>query len=247
MWLKSPVKRVIDRIHFTPYFDGGVKYVDKDNEYNIFKGFVHKYDPNFEIDMDKVNPILDLIDILVDHDKECSDYLIKYFAHMIQKPAMKLPVGVVFVSLLQGAGKNSLIDFIGKMVLGDSFYHYTCNWEEFIAKFNPYMETCLFECMDELSSSGGAFKEFNRLKSILSQVTRKIEPKGKDPFFVDDYTRHVFCSNNASYIVKVEVGDRRWFVINADNTLANDSNYFDKFYKESYNLDVWSPFLSLSS
>ena len=41
----------------------------------------------------------------------------------------------------------------------------------------------------------------------------------------------MFCSNNYSNIVKVEAGDRRWFILNSDNSLANDTDYFDNFYK----------------
>ena len=47
--------------------------------------------------MSLVTPVLDLIDILVEHDPLCKEYLIKYFAHLIQFPGNKIPVGVVLL------------------------------------------------------------------------------------------------------------------------------------------------------
>lgn len=239
IWFESDKRRVVYNVHFTPFFKE-----DKNDpkSWNIFQGFLHQYDPNFVVDMEKIRPVLDLIEIMADHDQTCIEYLINFFAQMIQHPEQKLPVGVVLTSLNQGTGKNSIIDFIGHMVLGTGFYHYTNNWEEFTAKFNPNMETCLLQCMDELASSGAQFKEFNRLKSILSQTVRKVEAKGKDAIYVKDYTRNFFCSNNYSGIVRVEPGDRRWFILNADNSLANNTEYFNNFYKNVYNEDTGKHF-----
>lgn len=241
VWFESTKRRVVYNVHFTPYFRDDPSKNDS-RSWNIFPGFTHQYDPSFVVDQDKIKPVIDLMMILVDHSPKCFTYLTNFLAHLIQYPEQKLPIGMVLVSLYQGVGKNAFIDFIGKMVLGDQFYHYTNNWAEFIDKFNGNMETCLFECMDELSSSGAQFKEFNQLKSIISQTTRKIEYKGKDKIFVNDYTRHIFCSNNSQHIVKVEPGDRRWVIFNADNKLANDSEFFDHFFKHAYNLVVGKHF-----
>lgn len=235
VWMEHKDRRNIFNVCFTPYFKEDPLKNDK-NSFNIFRGFLHKYDPNFVVDMSLVTPVLDLIDILVEHDPLCKEYLIKYFAHLIQFPGNKIPVGVVFTSLNQGTGKNTIIDFIGEKVIGEIFYNYTNNWEQFTSKFNSDMETCLLQCMDELSSSGAQFKEFNRLKSVLSQKTRRLELKRVNPIQVNDYTRYVFCSNNYSNIVKVEAGDRRWFILNSDNSLANDTDYFDNFYKNVFNV-----------
>ncbi len=241
VWFESTKRRVVSNIHFTPYFKEDLLKNDP-KSWNIFPGFIHQYDPNFVVDQDKIKPVIDLMMILVDHFPQCFSYFVNFLAQLVQHPEQKLPIAIVLVSLYQGVGKNAFIDFFGKMVLGNQFYHYTNNWAEFIDKFNGNMETCLFECMDELSSSGAQFKEFNQLKSIISQTTRKIEYKGKDKIFVDDYTRHIFCSNNSQHIVKVEPGDRRWVIFNADNKLANDSNFFDHFFNDTFNLEVGKHF-----
>ena len=241
VWFESTKRRVVYNVHFTPYF-GEDQSKNDSNSWNMFPGFIHQYDQNFVVDQDKIKQVIELIDILVDHDQLCFKYMINFLAQLIQDPSNKIPVAIVLVSLYQGVGKNAFIDFFGNKVVGSQFYHYTNNWAEFTDKFNGNMETCLFECMDELASSGAQFKEYNMLKSIISQTTRKIEYKGKDKIHVSDYTRHIFCSNNSQHIVRIEAGDRRWLICNADNSLANNSEFFDRFFKNAYNLEVGKHF-----
>jgi hypothetical protein len=67
-----------------------------------------------------------------------------------------------------------------------------------------------------------------RRKNALTSPTMPYEKKGIDPVTVNNFSCFVFLSNNNSP-VKVEQGDRRYFMFDTNSEKIGDKAYFDAF------------------
>ena len=76
------------------------KYEDKGHDFNIF---------------------LEHLKVITGNDEKCYDYMIKYLAHMIQKPGEKIDIAIVLRSV-QGIGKNRFFDNFGKYIIGSKYF-----------------------------------------------------------------------------------------------------------------------------
>lgn len=88
--------------------------------------------------------------------------------------------------------------------------------------------------MNEAQNYGGAFASNDRLKSLISDDTITIEPKGKDSFDVNNFTRFVFLTNNA-WPVKADRNNGRYALFDVSNHRIGDREYFGALYDEMKN------------
>jgi hypothetical protein len=212
-----------DRIDFIPYLH---EPPNLNRVFNLFTGFKHQYDAGFEVEYEKIRLICDHIrNVWCKNNTEHYEYIINWFAHIVQFPAKKLGVAVILRSLFQGTGKGLLSEFFGKQILGHRYSIVLSDIEQLIGKFNSQLENKLLTICDEIQNYGGAHKSNDKLKSLITQTECTIERKGVDSVSVSDYNNFMFLTNN-DWIVKVEASDRRYFILDCDNSLANNKEYF---------------------
>ena len=67
----------------------------------------------------------------------------------------------------------------------------------------------------------GDKREHGAFKALITERTLMVEPKGIDPFTVDNFA-HVFCATNEDWAVPAELDDRRFFVLKVDDRWSTE-------------------------
>ncbi|GAQ92246.1 hypothetical protein KFL_009560020 [Klebsormidium nitens] len=232
-WRQSPHRKIYDSIVFDPNLHGR-----ETKDYNLYHGLC--FDPS-EVALLDADGMRDcearlprlfwhIRHILANGDSACSDYVLSWLAHQVQRPGKKIGVALVFKSK-QGAGKGMIWDFVGFKLLGEALYLYCNDLDKVIGKFNSISANKLLTVFDEVSSWGGAYKSNNRLKSHITQENNMLEKKGIDPIQVKDFCNSVFTTNE-EWPIKREVDDRRYAAIEASNQMLGNTEYFTRLSEE---------------
>jgi hypothetical protein len=86
--------------------------------------------------------------------------------------------------------------------------------------------------MNEISDKGDNFDKHNQLKEKITATRIRVEPKGFDAYFIENFSRYYGFSQHDNVVV-VENTDRRFFMIKTNNDKANNQEYFSKIIAES--------------
>jgi hypothetical protein len=199
--------------------------------FELFGGFAIPYDPNFVVDCSKFRRLLwHIREIWCCGDEERFQYVMGWFASMIQHPEIKVGTAILLKSR-PGRGKNIVVDFIGKKLLGKQLYAYCNDIEQVIGRFNGILMNKLFTCCDEISNYGGAHRSNDKLKSLITEEQINIEHKGMEMITINDRNRYIFLTNN-DWPIKVEPGDRRYVCLELDSTKKLSPDYYDALSDE---------------
>ena len=231
IWNKSADRRTYEKITFIPYLKELPK-IDKDT-FNCFRGYVHKYEPNFKVDMSKIEHMYEIItELWSGGDKKVAEYILDWFAHKLQKPAKKMSTALVLKSYLQGAGKNTFFGFFKNHVIGAKYAIELSDVEALFKSFNAEFRNTILVLGDEVGSNGDMVRKSDRVKTVISRTSQNTENKGQDvEGNVADYNDYILFSNN-DYIVRAEASDRRFMCSNVSNKRVGDVEFWDNAYKE---------------
>jgi hypothetical protein len=194
--------------------------------FNTFSGFPVK---------PKSEPLDDMIvshirDVMCDKDAEAFNYVMNWLAHLIQKPLDKVGVCLVFISE-QGAGKNTIWDWIRAKIFGNKYSHMLTDLDSLTAAFNKRMESKMLCVLNEIGNYGGNYKSNDKLKSVLTDTTIYIQPKGLEAYEISDYCRYVMLTNS-DWAARIETSDRRYAVFGCSNSKIGDCKYFDTLHNK---------------
>lgn len=218
-WMRDENIRLYDKIDFYPN-----KNECPSNHYNFFKGLkVEKYEPIN--DTDKINK---LIEPIIYHLKilaqEHYEFLLVFFAFIIQNPSKKTNVNIV-VSGKDGTGKSIIFDFFRNMILGDEVSAQTDDADDIFDKFsNVYLNKLLLQ-IDEISCDDFKKKKAEKLKNITVAPKIKYEKKGSDPIRVNNYVNTVMTTNN-DFTIPISQTDRRNVFFKCSDKHIQDHTYF---------------------
>ena len=201
-WLEDPKRRQYDSIEFIP------KKEVRDTVYNTFNGFNINEETKCEYDENAVKIFTDHIDFLVGYEAEAKDYLIKYLAHLIQRP-YELPAVALLFKSKQGFGKDKLLDIMAS-ILGRDYLHRTANVEDIFGNFNADAKDKLIIQLNELEGKDG-FANKEKLKNFITETSTTINDKNVKKYTQNNYARVIIMSNNANP-VEIPVDDRRFAV-----------------------------------
>jgi hypothetical protein len=173
-----------------------------------------------------------ILNILCAGRQETFDYLIRWMAWSVQN--LDRPIGVA-VALLgdQGAGKGIFVRAFGS-IFGEHFAH-VANGEQLTGRFNANIAKSCLVFLDEAVWAGDKKAE-GVLKALITEDRLSLEAKFRDPITVANKLRIIVASNN-EWAVPAGVGDRRWLILNVDNSYAGTSHavYFDALGSEIKN------------
>lgn len=150
------------------------------------------------------------------------DYLIRYLAHMLQKPEEKPGIMIVFLSG-QGTGKGTFYKLLGRVWPRTTLQ--VSDIGEVAGQFNAALERNFVVCMDEALFAGDK-KSLDKLKSLVTEPTCRIEQKHQPSRTIDSYHR-VFAASNHEHFAHVEKDDRRFLFIRLSSVHKQDQIYFD--------------------
>lgn len=220
VWMQHPARRSFDGMCFMPELEAPPRF------YNLWRGFAVKPLPENEHPTPEAAKSLSLflehcLQNVCGGDKSLHDWLMGYFAHMIQKPWEKPLVALVFKGL-KGVGKNALIDRVGHLL--GSHYLLASNRRYLVGNFNGHLENLLLFTLDEAFWSGDKQAE-GVLKDLITGNTHVVEHKGKESYSVENCTR-VCIIGNEGWLVPASQDERRFAVFNVGNGRRQDRAFF---------------------
>ena len=213
-WMRWPGRRSFDGIVFIPEKEAPPRF------YNLWRGFAVK--PASDGNHPAVASFLDHLRTNVCHgDAVLADWLLGYFAHLVQRPWEKPLTALVFKGE-KGVGKNALVNCVGNL-LG---HHYlvTSNRRYLIGNFNGHLEHTLLFTLDEAFWSGDKQSE-GVLKDLITGGQHVIEHKGKEPFTIENRTRIVILGNE-EWLVPASHDERRFAVFEMGDARRGDGAFF---------------------
>jgi len=220
VWLDWIGRREYNGLCFAPGRDPRHGY------YNIWKGFTCKPMSYEEGSVEAKAGLDSLLNHALENicggEKELFNWLMGYFAHMIQKP-FERPLTTVVFKGEKGVGKNAIIDRIGNL-LGHNHYLVAHDGRYLSSNFNGHMESCLCLVLDEAFWSGDKAAE-GKLKGITTAPEIQIERKGKETYPVENLVRVIVIGND-DWLVPASMDERRYAVFAVGNGKKQDTEYF---------------------
>jgi hypothetical protein len=150
------------------------------------------------------------------------DYLVRYLAHMLQHPEEKPGIMIVFLSG-QGTGKGTFYKLLDRVWPRTTLQ--VSDIGEVTGQFNAALERNYVVCMDEALFAGDK-KSLDKLKSLVTEPTCRIEQKHQPSRSINSYHR-IFASSNHSHFAQVDKDDRRFLFIRVSSIHKQDQRYFD--------------------
>ena len=154
-------------------------------------------------------------------NEELYNWLMGYFAHLIQKPWEKPLTAIVFKGK-KGVGKNALIDSIGNLFNGH--YLLTSSRRYLTGNFNKHLANLILFVLDEAFWSGDKQAE-GILKDLITGHTHLIEHKGREMFSAKNVTR-ICILGNEEWLVPATEDERRFAVFNVGTGRRRDKAFF---------------------
>ena len=215
-WIKDNTRRKYSKIDFLPKID------NNENIYNSFKGFENI--PGKEFEPINIDLFLDHVNLLSNSDLNVNNFLLDYLAHLIQKP-YEIPETAILMKSRQGAGKDTLIDFIEK-IIGVKYTKRTEKLDELFGQFNDSLKNKLIVQIDEITGKDG-FVNKESIKRLITTKRLNINEKGVKIYENNNYARVFIFTNNINPIA-IPSDDRRFVVLKCGNVQTRD--YYDKIY-----------------
>lgn len=195
--------------------------------YNLWRGF--SCEPLAHID-DANDDMREGVRLFKEHalenvcsgNKKLYNWLMGYFAHLVQKPWEKPLTALVFKGK-KGVGKNVLINRIGNLL--GCHYKVEANKRYLLSNFNKHLENLLMFVLDECYWSGDKPAEAI-LKDLVTGELHTIEQKGREVYYVKNILRVVIIGNHA-WVVPATEDERRFAIFNVGSKRRRDKKFFD--------------------
>lgn len=210
-WMSWMGRREVRAIGFDP--------TDKENKdiFNIWNGYDISEEIAEKFDEDEAQPILDhILDSWCNGDEQSFEYVMDYFAHIIQKPWKKSGV-VLALRSKQGGGKGVIISKLGE-IIGDNHFCQNSNANYLFGDFNGQLEGKILVNLDE-AFWGGDKKMEGMMKNKITERNQTINKKNKEAYMVSDYANYIISTNNDWFAGTTE-DDRRYYCLELNNKYA---------------------------
>jgi hypothetical protein len=155
------------------------------------------------------------------------EYLLNWMAKGVQYPSEQGQVCFVMQGA-KGAGKSVAANVYGSL-FGRHFIQ-VANASHLVGNFNAHLRDCICVFADEAFYAGDK-KHEAVLKALVTEDTLMIESKGIDVEPSPNYIRLIMASNN-DWVVPVSSDERRYFIVNVNSAVAQDTSYFESLIKQ---------------
>lgn len=204
------------------------------NEASLFIGFAYTNFPSPSDDERKeaVDLFRDINSALCNDEMKVTNHVEKIFADMLQNPFRKAGICIIFSSLIQGIGKDTLLGLI-KRIIGRHTAHYIDD-TDFWNNHDTKKEGAIMIYLEEACAGSNKAKS-DALKARITSDTCSINPKNVGMYDVPNIARY-FMSTNHPDPVKMEESDRRFMLINPSQRLksANWADIHEKLNRPSW-------------
>lgn len=167
-----------------------------------------------------------LLDVICGGDTSSFDYLIRYLAHMVQRPEEKPGVMLVLLGR-QGTGKGMFFNLLRSIWSRTTLL--ITDIDQVVGRFNACLERNYSVCMDEALFAGDR-KALDRLKSMITEPHINIEQKYQPSRSIESVHRF-FAASNHDHFAHVEMDDRRFVFLAVSDIHQQDAAYFSQLAK----------------
>jgi len=217
-WIHDPEMLTYEKLEFRPEQDA------TEGCYNLWTGF------HYEAVKGDWEPIRELVWNLSGRNQEVYDYIVKWSAHIFQKPYEKPETMIIFSSETEGVGKDTYGDAVLGKILGREYYFNSKDQEnEMFGRFTSHLQNKLLIKMEEMRAET-CNKHDDLLKGWITGPHRTYEEKGiSRPPSIDSFHRIIGTTNDPCP-VKLTRTFRRYLLVNPYAGHAGDVRYWNQWY-----------------
>lgn len=209
----------------------GAKLVDRAGEQwvNMWSGW--EIPPHeFPVTDEDVEPFITYVrEVLSSGDPDTYEWIMDWLANLFQQPSKKYGTCLVLTGK-PGTGKSFLHQCVIGPILGESLYVPNYDIPTITSNFNiMYAGKLLIGC-DEATSHRQRH-QFEKMKTLITDIKMRVEPKGKDAFHIENLTRYILTSNHDVEAIHLPDGaaDRRYTILRVSNVHRNDRDWWQEF------------------
>ena len=205
--------------------DGMRFYDERENIFSYFTGY--DYNEVDEVNEDVIAGFLNHVkEIMANGNKEIYEYILNWYAYVLQKPDGKTGTCLVFTGL-QGTGKNVFTDVLCKLMERYSNSNLT-RIDDVVGKFNTALENMKLVVCNEMSSAEtNKYLNSDALKSVITENRIDVNQKCMPVRTVQNVCNLIILSNHSTP-VKIESGDRRYVVSETNDKYKGNFKHFEK-------------------
>ncbi len=213
-------------------------------DFNIWNGFQAERVDLSKCDVATLNGLelmkTFIFDVWASGDKDVYNYIISWFAGLFTNLKGINMVAMAMVAK-QGTGKGFLLQFMKYLISGVN----VCESQGIASitqKHNTAIQNKRLVVINEMSSTRDEFKSnFDKIKTYISDPVVQIEPKGINPYQINNISNFLLFTNHRDSII-LEESDRRYAVFEMSDCHINDVAYFTMLQKACFNQDVADAF-----
>lgn len=227
---ESSTKTVVDSVAFHP--GEGVLFNEtlggETTRYaNIYRNRLPEPREPSKGELERVQWLFDRLDDVV-----FRDWLVQFFAHVVQRPGVKIKSAPLVWSETQGNGKTTILRVIPSLLCGPA-YSREVNCAVLSSNFNDYLQNAwhinLAEFRAGTRGERGAISEL--LKQWIAEDVIVVHPKGL-PAYTMRNRFFVTATSNHEDAAQIDNEDRRWAVHEmraAAMTVSEQQYIYDEF------------------
>jgi phage/plasmid-associated DNA primase len=167
-----------------------------------------------------------MLDVICCGNTAHFDYLVGWCAYCVQHPEKPAEVAVIMRGG-QGTGKGMTAQVM-RRIFRHHALHIT-HTRHLTGNFNAHLVDALFLFLDE-AFWGGDKQGEGVLKTLITEHSVQIEPKGIDSFPMANRLKIMMASNN-EWVVPVSADARRYAIFDVSDAWQGDHPYFDRLGK----------------
>jgi Primase C terminal 2 (PriCT-2)/Family of unknown function (DUF5906) len=170
-----------------------------------------------------------------EEDKAFGAYLLQFYAHVVQKPAVKITSAPLMISKEFGTGKTTTMWDIPRALCGGDNAKLVSN-KVLRSAFSDYITGAQFLHFDEVHINGkwDSDDTANSLKNLVTGTSVEIHPKGLKPYNIPNRLFITATSNYEDAITLPSNDERRWGIYYLEPTRvmthAERKLYFKNFH-----------------
>jgi hypothetical protein len=158
---------------------------------------------------------------------EYYEYLLNWMAMGVQHPDRQGKVAVVLRGQ-EGTGKGIFATTYGGL-FGPHFVHVS-SAKHLVGNFNAHLQQCSVLFADEAFFAGERSYE-STLKTLITERTAHIEPKGVDSFTAPNRI-HLIIASNSDWVIPAGAEARRFFMLDVSEASRQDGPYFSAIVEQ---------------
>ena len=236
LWLKDPTIKIYDKVGFFPNVNECPETI-----FNLFKPFVastitnisniseisllHDY-TDTNTDTSYLQHVLNHIKLLVNDDDECYEFLLDWFADIIQNPS-KINGVAVIINGQHGCGKDLLISWYATHILGMHLCYRTARPQKDI--FDTFNSARLNKLLIHVEEANKFVIDNVNVEEFKSMITCPHWSNRKMRQDVEkndiNYNRFILSTNNSDPL-RIDETERRFFAVRASSAKCNNMEYF---------------------